>query len=133
MALKTNSHSALPFVLTRCGAGSAEEREGGKLQLGYCTYLGLDVATMCSAEGRVPECWVTSFLPRLRKEWETRRTERPAAKMLISDQSVSGRDGGEACPRAVCEKKASVGECVGRGEGHLRAPRVSAAQFPDWT
>ena len=50
MALKTKSYSALPFVLERCGAGSAEEREGGKLQLSYCTYLGLDVATMCSAE-----------------------------------------------------------------------------------
>lgn len=50
MALKTNSYSALPFVLKGVGAGRAEEREAGKLQPGYCTYLGLDVATMCSAE-----------------------------------------------------------------------------------
>lgn len=52
----------------RCGAGSAEEREAGNLQPRYCTYLGLDVATMCLVEDRVPERWVTSFLLGLRKK-----------------------------------------------------------------
>lgn len=46
MVLKTNSHSAVPFVLEGVGPGSPEEREAGKLHLGYCAYLGLDVATM---------------------------------------------------------------------------------------
>lgn len=34
----------------------------------------------------MPECWVTSFLLRLRKKWETRRTERLCGQILISDQ-----------------------------------------------
>lgn len=92
----------LCHLFYRCGAGSAEETEGGKLQLSYCTYLSLDVATMCSAEDG---CLSVGSFP---SYWGWERSGRPdglraRGQILISAQrtvlSVSeGETEVKACP-----------------------------------
>lgn len=100
MALKTNSYSALPFVLKvwgwECGGDGGWETSAELLYISE-PWCGNNVFS----GGRVPECWVTSFLLRLRSG----RPDglRARGQILISAQrtvlSVSeGETEVKACP-----------------------------------